>query len=169
MSYRETLAKQAGDVLAPGEFYVAAAKYLPRGASEKRAAGGVFGAIGSVVAGSIGSTQVVGGRSLPHNLAMALTNQRLLVFELNQGFERVIGNTHSIPLPDVLDVKCEVGRKLGFRVTYVEIALADGSQISVEAVSPHSKDGESFAQALDGSRRASASSPGSGPPAGWGG
>jgi hypothetical protein len=159
MNYKNKLANQARGALGPGEFFVAAAKYLPKGASTKRAAGGVFGVAGTLVAGSgAGRGQVVGGAQLPSNLAMGLTNQRLLIFELGQGFERVIGQTHSIPLSHVLTVRCEVGRKLGFRVTYVGISLADGSGVALEAVSPSSKDGEASACALEASRTAASSS-----------
>jgi hypothetical protein len=158
-NYTDKLANQASGALGPGEFFIAAAKYLPRGASAKRAAGGVFGAVGTVIAGSgAGRGQIVGGAPLPSNLAMGLTNQRLLIFALGEGLERVTGQTHSIPLSHVLSVRCDTGRKLGFRVTYVTISLADGSEVSLEAVSPHSKDGEAFARSLETSRSAAASS-----------
>ncbi len=159
MSYTDKLAKQAMGALAPGEFFVAAAKYLPRGASSKRAAGAVFGAAGTLIAGSVaGRGQAVGGTALPSNLAMGLTNQRLLIFALGEGRERVTGHSHSIPLSHVLSVRCETGRKLGFRVSYVAISLADGSQIALEAPSPNSKDGEAFARSLEASTNAAASS-----------
>jgi len=159
VTYTDKLANQAAQALGPGEFFVAAAKYLPKGASTKRAAGGVFGVAGTLVAGSgAGRGQIVGGVPLPSNLAMGLTNQRLLIFELGQGVERVIGHTHSIPLSHLVSVRYEVGRKLGFRVTYVDISLADGSAVALEAVSPNSKDGEAFARAVETSRSAAASS-----------
>jgi hypothetical protein len=90
VSYTDKLADQAMGALAPGEFFVAAAKYLPRGASSKRAAGGaVFGVAGTLIAGSgAGRSQIVGGATLPSNLAMGLTNRRLLIFALGEGLER---------------------------------------------------------------------------------
>jgi hypothetical protein len=157
VNYTDKLANQASSALAPGEFFVAAAKYLPHGASAKRAAGGVFGAVGTVIAGSsAGRGQLVGGAPLPSNLALGLTNQRLLIFALGEGLERVTGQTHSIPLSHVLRVRCETGRKLGFRVTYLTISLADGSEVALEAVAPHSKEAEAFARTLETSRSAAA-------------
>jgi hypothetical protein len=159
VSYTEKLASQASGALGPGEFFVAAAKYLPKGASAKRAAGGVFGAVGTLMAGSgAGRGQIVGSAPLPDNIAVGLTNQRLLIFALGEGRERVSHQTHSIPLSHVLSLRYGVGRKLGFRVTNVAISLADGSEVALEAVSPNSKNGEAFARSLEASRSAGASS-----------
>ncbi|HTW10717.1 MAG TPA: hypothetical protein VME46_24665 [Acidimicrobiales bacterium] len=148
-TYKDKLAKQAGKALAQGEFFVAGAKYLPRGASNRRAAGGVFGAFGALAAGQTGNKQIVGGAPLPGNLALGLTNQRLLVFELNQATERVQALTHAIPVSHVLSVRTEGGRKVGFKVTYVNISLADGSELALEAVSPNAANGAEFARELE--------------------
>jgi hypothetical protein len=153
-TYKDKLSKQGANVLGRGEFFVAGAKYLPRGASNKRAAAGVFGVLGVLAAGETGKKQIVGGTPLPGNLALGLTNQRLLLFELNQATERVQALTHAIPVSHVLSVETESGRKVGFKVAYVNISLADGSGLALEAPSPNAGNGAAFAQELKASSKA---------------
>lgn len=160
MSYTDKLADQAMGALAPGEFFVAAAKYLPRGASSKRAAGGaVFGVAGTLICWLMCRAKPDRwGRYTAEQLGHGLDKSAPAHICIGGRPGARTGHTHSIPLSHVLGVRCETGRKLGFRVSYVAISLADGSQIALEAVSPKSKDGEAFARSVEASRSAAASS-----------
>ena len=155
--YALKLAKQMAAVLGSDEHMVAAARCLPKGATTRRALGAAVGTVGGLVPAAVGSLaggattagQAPGGIPLPRNLALGLTDQRLLVFSLSQATERAIGCTHAIPLFDVHTARHEIGRKLMTRVARLDVALSDGSTIAVEAPSPRSREAQRFAEALE--------------------
>jgi hypothetical protein len=150
-SYCQKLSSQAAATLEPGEAIVAATRCLPKGRSTRRAAGGVLGTVGILVASTMGgSGQSAGGIALPTTIALGLSAHRLLVFHLNDATERVSKLTHTIPLADVWGASVGTGRKFGVRITYLDIALSDGSHLALEAASPHAKEGEAFGRALAG-------------------
>ena len=147
-SYRSKLTKQAGRFLAPGEIIVAGAKCLHKGGSKRRALGGVFGVVGALTAGGTGPSDMVGGRPLPHNMALALTDRRLLVFSLSEATDRATELTHSIPRADLTRVNSRLGKSFGMKAVYLDFAFADGSSAALEIVRPNTNDGEDLAYAL---------------------
>lgn len=148
MAASKAIAKQAAKFLEPGETIVAATKCLTRGASKRRAAGGLFGVIGVLAAGSARSGPLVGGRPLPTNMAIAVTNRRLLVLRLSEASDRVAEVTHSVPPAAVAGVSSEVGKSMGMKAVYITISFTDGSTAALEAVRPNTQDGEAVAQVL---------------------
>jgi hypothetical protein len=152
-SSRAKLTKQAERYLEAGESIVARAKCLPRGASKRRAAGGLFGVIGVLAAGrSVRAGPAILGRPMPRHLALVVTNRRLLVFRLSEATDKVTELTHSVPIGQVTEVRSEVGRSVGMKAVYIAISFADGSTASLEAVRPNTKDGEDVARALSAAR-----------------
>jgi hypothetical protein len=151
----DKLAKQADRFREPGESVVAAARCLPLGSAKRRAAGGLlFGVLGVLAAGSTAqSGPAVFGQALPTNLAVAVTNRRLLVFRLSEVTGKVAELTHSVPFAQVVDVRFEIGRSVGMKAVYLTISFADGSTASLEVVRPNTKDGESVARALSATVR----------------
>jgi hypothetical protein len=148
-SSRDKLTKQGQKFLEAGEVIEAAAKCLPRGASKRRAAGGLFGVIGVLAAGKTGrSGPAILGRPLPKSLALAVTNRRLLVFRLSEATDKVAELTHSVPLAQVAEIQSEVGKSVGMKAVFISISFPDGSTASLEAVRPNTKDGEEVARAL---------------------
>jgi hypothetical protein len=85
---------------------------------------------------------------LPDNLALALTDRRLLVFALSEATEKATALTHRIPRADVRHVQWGFKRSFGMKAVQLAIDLADGSRIEVEAVQPHTRNGEDFARTL---------------------
>ena len=128
---------------------MAATKCLPKGGSVRRAAGGLFGIAGVLIAGAAARRgQAPGGVPLPTNIALGLTDRRLLIFQLSETAEKVTALTHSVPLAHIVGAACEVGRTLGIKVAYIYVALSDGSKIAVEAASPHARNGQELGRAL---------------------
>jgi hypothetical protein len=147
-SYRNKLTKQAGRFLEAGETIVAGAKCLHRGGSRRRALGGVFGVVGALAAGGMGQGAMVGGRPLPRNMAVALTDRRLLVFNLSEATDRATDLTHSIPRADLMMVNSEIGKSFGMKAVYIDFSFADRSTAALEIVRPNTGDGEDLAKAL---------------------
>jgi hypothetical protein len=149
-SSRDKLGKQTAKLLEPGESLLAAAKMLPRGAGKRRAAGFLlFGVIGAHAAGSTAKPgTTILGRPLPGNLAVAVTDRRLLVLRLSEATDRVTELTHSVPIGYVAEVHSEVGKSVGMKAVRIALSFADGSAVSLKAVCPNTTDVERVARAL---------------------
>jgi hypothetical protein len=148
-SSRDKLVKQAARFLEAGESVVAAAKFLPRGAAKRRAAGGLFGVIGVLAAGSTArSGPAVLGRPIPKHLALVVTNRRLLVVRLSEATDKVTELTHAVGLGELSSVRSEVGKSVGMKAIHIDISFADGSTAVLEAVRPNTKDGEEVGRVL---------------------
>jgi len=132
----DQLAKVAADRLEPGEVIMAGARCVPVGATSRRALTfGLAGALGGTVHTKLGAPadHALHGESLPHDLALGLTERRILVFAVSTLTGRATKVIRSVPLAHVVGVDNEESRSLGRKMPRLRLRFTDGSTLALEA------------------------------------
>jgi hypothetical protein len=127
----ERLNRVAGDMLEPGEVISRGTRCAPMGAMKRRAlSGGLGGAMGLLVNAASGAPpdHALYGESLPHDLALGLTDRRLFVFAVSVMTGRATRVVQTIPLGNVVNVDSEEARSLGRKVVRFKLRLVDRSK-----------------------------------------
>jgi len=104
---------------------------------------------GSAIAGTGKSGRhAVEGTSLPSIIAIGVSNDRLFVY----GMGRITGHPnkvlHVIPLEQVMGVRSEQGRAVGFKILKFDIVFGDGSSLQLDVPTEHMKSGREVVEAL---------------------
>jgi len=133
--------------LEAGEGVVAGVRVNQKGASRAAAGGAVGGLLGAAVAHKMtkGGREAQAAAGFPPNaqLAFALTDRRLLVFDRGAMSGRPKRFLTSMPLSDIVSVRYEPAKL----VPRIHLGLASGAEVGFEAV--RLDDPEHFAAALD--------------------
>jgi len=110
----------------------------------------LLGALGVLAAGETraSSDHAVCGQPLPTNLAVGVTDRRLLIFKLTEVTDKAKKLIRSIPFTHIVGVSVDVGWSFGMTVVHIEIGFTDGSTVSLEAARPNTNDGQQFAHTL---------------------
>ena len=146
----QRLTALASDRLADGERVVAGTRCSPRGSTKRRAMGaGAGGLIGALVAtkGDGPADHVLYGEALPHDMAMGLTDRRILIYAVSTLSGRTTKVLRDIPLSQVDDVEHDEGRFIGRRIVRFSLRFIDGSELALEAPSG-AKNAQAFCQAV---------------------
>ena len=151
----QRLTMLASDQLTQGETVVAGARCSPLGSTKQRAMGaGLGGLIGALAAtkGSGSTGHVLYGEALPQDIALGLTDRRILIYSVGSFSGRTSNVLREIPLAHVAGVEHEEGRFLGRKIIRFSLCFSDGSRLELESPSG-AKDTQAFCHALDAACR----------------
>jgi hypothetical protein len=109
--------------------------------------GGLVGAL-AATKGSGSAGHVLYGEALPHDIALGLTDRRILIYSVNSFSGKTNKVLREIPLAHVAAVEHEEGRFLGRKIIRFSLCFSDGSRLELESPSG-AKDTQAFCRALD--------------------
>ena len=121
--------------LDPGEAISHGAVCMSVGGMRRRslsAMGGVIGVLANNVVGEP-ADHALNGNPLPRDLAVGLTDRRVLLVSMSAVTGRPSRVVAAIPLSDVGGVEVTTGTSLGMKLHYVTLSLRDGSSLSLES------------------------------------
>ena len=147
----QRLTMLASEQLAPGETVVAGARCSPRGSTKRRTMGaGLGGLVGALAAskGAGSAGHVLYGEALPHDIALGLTDRRILIYSVSSLSGKTTKVLREIPLAHVGGIEHDEGRFLGRKIIRFSLCFSDGSRLELESPSG-AKDTEAFCHALD--------------------
>jgi hypothetical protein len=145
----QRLTMLASDQLAPGETIVAGARCAPVGAAKRRAlGGGLGGLVGALAVTREGAPgHVLYGEALPQDIALGLTDRRILIYSVNSFSGKTNKVLREIPLAHVGGVEHEEGRFLTRKIIRFSLRFSDGSLLELESLSG-ANDTRAFCHAL---------------------
>jgi hypothetical protein len=110
--------------------------------------GGLVGAL-AATKGSGSTGHVLYGEALPHDIALGLTDRRILIYSVSSFSGKTGQVLREIPLAHVGGVEHEEGRFLGRKIIRFALCFSDGSRLELESPSG-AKDTQAFCHALEG-------------------
>jgi hypothetical protein len=129
--------KVASDVLGPGEQIEVGTKCAPIGMIKSRAlSGGLAGVVGMLVHAKLKKTpdHALQGEALPRDMALGLTDRRVVVFGLSTMTGAVAKVQGSIDVAQLAGVDIDEARVFGMiKLVRFSLRLADGSTLALEA------------------------------------
>ncbi len=134
-SLTDRISTVASSLLEPDEVVTVATNCVPAGDVSRRAFSfGLAGALGGSLLTKLGTPaeHALGGEPLPRDLALALTDRRVLVVALGAMTGRPTTVARSIPLDLIAGVNFETDRVLVSTVGRFGLLFFDGSRLDLE-------------------------------------
>jgi hypothetical protein len=131
----DRIANVSGSLLEPGEVITVATNCVPAGDVSRRAFSfGLAGALGGTLLTKLSTPaeHAMGGEALPRDLALALTDRRILVVALGAMRGRPTTVARSIRLDLISGVSFESHRVLLTKVGRFGLLFFDGSRLDLE-------------------------------------
>jgi hypothetical protein len=147
----QTMHKVAVDLLEPGEEIIAGAKCTSVGTIKGRALSvGLVGVVGMLVHSKVSRTpeHALFGQALPRDLALGLTDRRVIVFSVGSMTGKPANVLGSIHLAQLVGVETDEGRVFGAKLTRFTLRFADGSALALETSGIGVRPARDYCQAL---------------------
>ena len=129
------LTKATTDSVDPDETILHGAVCMPVGGLRRRSLSAMGGAIGVLANAAAGAPadHSFDGRQLPHDLAVALTDRRVLLVAMGTATGRPRQVVADIPLARLRAVEATAGTSLGMKVHGFTLSFSDGSSLALES------------------------------------
>jgi hypothetical protein len=130
------LTKATTGSVEPGETILHGAVCMPVGGLRRRslsaALGGVIGVLANTAAGAP-ADHSLDGAPLPHDLAVALTDRRVLLVAMSTVTGRPSRVVADVPLSDLKAVEVTGGTSFGMKLHRFTLSFSDGSSLALES------------------------------------